>query len=112
MKFLGLSLGDVSLLLGIIATVLGIIATVLGSIGWMGKKALNFLKAKLVDPLQDALAKLSDSVDRLEATSQSEHKLLHDAIDEMDKHLDEHDEHFVKHDEQIKTLFDRRNFRK
>lgn len=102
MKFLGLSLADVSLLLGIIATVLGIL-------GWMGKKALVFLKRKLADPLQDALSKLSDSVDRLEVTSQSEHKLLHEAIDEMDRHLDEHDEHFVKHDEQIKTLFDRRN---
>jgi len=105
MKLLGLSLGDVSILIGIIATVLG-------SLGWMGKKAIDYLKHKLADPLQDALSKLSDSVDRLEVTSQSEHKLLHEAINEMDKHLDEHDEHFVRHDEQIKTLFDRRNFRK
>lgn len=105
MKFLGLSLGDVSILIGIITTVLG-------SIGWMGKKAIDYLKHKLADPLQDALSKLSDSVDRLEATSQSEHKLLHEAINEMDKHLDEHDEHFVRHDEQIKTLFSRGEYRK
>jgi len=105
MRFLGLSLGDASLLIGIIATILG-------SLGWMGKKAIDYLKHKLADPLQDSLSKLSDSVDRLEVTSQNEYKSIHEAISEMDKHLDEHDEHFVRHDEQIKTLFDRRNFRK
>lgn len=103
MRIFNISLTDWSLILGIASVIIVFLS-------WSAKRVIDYLKRILVEPLQAVIAKLGDSVDRLDKTSQSEHKLLHDAIDKMDDQLEEHEKHLVRHDEQFESVF--KNFRR
>lgn len=78
-------------------------------LSWSAKRVIDYLKRILVEPLQAVIAQLSESVNRLDKTSQSEHKILHEAINKMDDQLEKHENHLTRHDEQLKTLFNERS---
>lgn len=79
---------------GEILTILSIVAFIFGGIWRMLVKA----KQLISDPLEKAIAQLTDSIARFETRS-------HDAHTTFDKRLDKHDVKLAEHDTEIGLLY-------
>lgn len=66
---------------------------------------LTSLIGRMVDPLNESINSLKDSIDRLNQTSKDEFISIHKQLDIEDKRLDLAEKDLAAKTEQIKTLF-------